>query len=128
MGEAINWSPGVTLEAVEQQVIEKAFIHYQRNKSVTARSLGIAVRTLESRISAYEQQRADESIAKVERKQERDFQLQRARGIIPPTSERIRLEPSSDPSQESALSMHERGEVQKVLSDKAPHGSIRRKG
>lgn len=54
MNEAINWSPGVTLEAIEKEVILKAFRFYRGNKTATASSLGIAVRTLDNKLEKYE--------------------------------------------------------------------------
>ena len=54
MNEAINWSPGVTLENVEKQVILAAFRHFRGNKTVTANALGIAIRTLDNKLEKYE--------------------------------------------------------------------------
>ncbi len=77
----INWSPGVTLDEVEEQVIRKAFTHYRGNKTTTANSLGISIRTLDSRLEKY----ALEEKKRVEKEEmlqrERDAFLMRARGI-----------------------------------------------
>ena len=49
----INWQPGITLEEIEKQVILKALEFYQGNKTKTALSLGIAVRTLDNKLEKY---------------------------------------------------------------------------
>jgi len=53
MNLQVFWSPGMTLEGLSDQVIEKAFQFYNQNKTVTAQSLGITVRTLENRMEKY---------------------------------------------------------------------------
>jgi len=50
----IAWQPGLTLEDIEKATILKAFRFYQGNKTKTANSLGIAIRTLDNRLAAYE--------------------------------------------------------------------------
>lgn len=55
----ITWSPGHTLDSLEKQVIEAAWTYYRKNKSLTASSLGITVRTLENKLKQYEQEDAD---------------------------------------------------------------------
>jgi DNA-binding NtrC family response regulator len=50
----IGWQPGITLEQVEKQVIEKAYKFFQGNKTKTADALGIAVRTLDNKLAVYE--------------------------------------------------------------------------
>lgn len=49
----IIWSPGVTLEQIEKQVILKAFSFFDCNKTRTADALGIAVRTLDAKLEKY---------------------------------------------------------------------------
>lgn len=51
--EYSEWSPGVTIEQIEEGVIKKALRFYQGNKTKTAQSLGIAVRTLDNKLSKY---------------------------------------------------------------------------
>lgn len=53
MTDLIIWSPGVTLEHIERQVIEKALAFYKGNKSATASALAVAVRTLDRKIELY---------------------------------------------------------------------------
>lgn len=49
----IHWQPGVTLEVLEQEAIEAAFKFYQNNKTATANSLGISIRTLDAKLEKY---------------------------------------------------------------------------
>lgn len=49
----MNWMPGMTLASVERAIIEKAFRFYDGNKTRTAQSLGIAIRTLDNRLEEY---------------------------------------------------------------------------
>jgi len=77
----ISWTPGVTIEALEEQVIMKAIAHY-RNKEVAAAALGIARRTIDYKLEKYaEEQRARDEIS-AEQKRKDDEHLQRARGIF----------------------------------------------
>lgn len=48
-----EWSPGVTLDELEKAVIEKAMRYYEGNKTRTASSLGIAIRTLDNKLARY---------------------------------------------------------------------------
>jgi hypothetical protein len=50
----LSWQPGQTLEQVEKAIILKAFRFFQGNKTRTANALGIAIRTLENKLSSYE--------------------------------------------------------------------------
>lgn len=49
----ILWTPGVKLEEVEKQVILRAMAFYRGNKTQVASSLGIAIRTLDTRLEEY---------------------------------------------------------------------------
>ncbi len=53
MNNSIEWYPGITLEMIERQAIEIAFQHFHGNKTTTAQALGIAIRTLDSRLQKY---------------------------------------------------------------------------
>lgn len=48
------WQPGLTLERVEKQAIEEAMVFYRGVKAHVAKSLGIGVRTLDSKLEQYE--------------------------------------------------------------------------
>lgn len=47
------WQPGMSLEDVERDAILKAFEFFRGNKTQTANSLGIAIRTLDSKLDKY---------------------------------------------------------------------------
>jgi transcriptional regulator with PAS, ATPase and Fis domain len=49
----IAWQPGMTLEDMEKQIILKAFRFFNKNKTQTAKSLGIAIRTLDAKLDKY---------------------------------------------------------------------------
>jgi len=51
----INWTPGLTLKELEKQVILKALKWYGNNKTKTAESLGISVRTIDNKLKGYEE-------------------------------------------------------------------------
>lgn len=50
---AVTWQPGFTLAHMEKQVVLAAFRFYHGNKTRTAQSLGIAIRTLEAKLESY---------------------------------------------------------------------------
>lgn len=50
----INWVPGLTLDAIEKHCIIKAYEFFRGNKTVTANSLGISIRTLDNKLERYE--------------------------------------------------------------------------
>lgn len=80
--EMISWSPGVTLEQIEKDVILRAFRFYRGNKTTTATSLGISIRTLDHKLEKYEndgrkQKERDELV-----RAERDRFAARQRGFV----------------------------------------------
>lgn len=118
----INWTPGQTLEDVEEIVIKKAFIHFNKNKTATARALGISLRTLDNKFEKYadddrKRKETDERDAK-ERREWKD----RAKGI-PPRSEESQnstnagngVESTKESSSQSSLPLQKSEEVQDVL-------------
>ncbi len=48
------WTPGRTLADIEKEVILHAHKFYGYNKTKTAQSLGIAIRTLDAKLAQYE--------------------------------------------------------------------------
>jgi hypothetical protein len=54
-GNTMIWSPGITLESIEKQVILIAFRFFRGNKTQTAQALGIAIRTLDAKLEQYQQ-------------------------------------------------------------------------
>jgi hypothetical protein len=77
----ILWTPGMTLEQIEKHVIIKAFRHYQSNKTATAKSLGISVRTLDTKLQQYDLEEKEKADKEYERRQEQEDFLARSRGL-----------------------------------------------
>jgi transcriptional regulator with PAS, ATPase and Fis domain len=48
-----GWSPGMKLDDVEKETILAAYQYYHQNKTQTAASLGIAIRTLDYKLAKY---------------------------------------------------------------------------
>jgi len=145
LNSPIQWSPGVTLDAIERQVILKAYRFFRFNKTATANALGIAIRTLDNKLERYEYD--DKERAKLDAEQaerNRDF-LNRQRGIprpsindspeereaqrkalLPGADARMRLEPAPEAIAQSPVSLPERTQVQTVLSGQTPSRHSRR--
>lgn len=47
------WTPGMSLEAVEKEVILQALKYFKGNKTATYNALGIAPKTLDSKLEKY---------------------------------------------------------------------------
>lgn len=124
----IQWSPGVTLEQVEEQVIRHAYKFYQRNKSATARALDISIRTLDSKLEKYENDdQARKQRDEQNRKRDIDW-LARHRGVaasnaiagaaatdLPNAAAGVYVESASQDSAEQPLPVSQPEKVQKVL-------------
>jgi hypothetical protein len=127
MNEVINWSPGVTLEHIEKQAILLAFRFYRGNKTATANSLGIAVRTLDNKLEKYEADgKAEKERQENESARRKEF-LARQRGIQPSIDPEkvvsgpvagIHSQPIAETPSESEMPMPKRKEVQGVLPAK----------
>lgn len=130
MSDVIIWSPGVTLEAIEKQVIFKALRFYQDNKTTTADALGIALRTLHVKLEKYREEDKIEGIKDDEFRREQADRLNRHR--YGQTGEAAKSQdfyrPSTGPRVESApqlaaqhaVPVQERAQVQNVSSESAP--------
>lgn len=124
----VQWSPGVSLEQMEKQIILAAFRFYRGNKTTTAQSLGIAIRTLDSRLEKYEKDDADRVVKEKERESDREEFLKAQRGLPsswkPKTSSSVRVpvESLEDLPKEQAMSVPVREEVQKLSLATAPTG------
>ena len=83
----VVWNPGLSLAAIEKEIIQRAYEHFQKNKQQTAQSLGIAVRTLEYKLQQYDEElqrfKQDEEIRK-QRAQEQLLQARFGRAYQPP--------------------------------------------
>ena len=135
MTESIQWSPGVSLEEIEKQVILKAFAHYRRNKTVTSNALGIAIRTLDHKLEKYEYDKLEQDKKDAEYRARREEFLIKSRGNPPnnigaiySTSGHIesqggvRMESVVNSSSQHAVSMPERKEVQGMLPESTSKG------
>lgn len=127
--EMIFWSPGVTIDEIERQVILKAYKFYQNNKTTTASALGIAIRTLDSRLEKYksDDEQRDKQVTE-QRAREADYQ-RRARGLpstVSSASAGSRVESPTQASSESQVPVSQRQEVQKVLPQPSAQGHSRR--
>ena len=133
----IFWMPGMTLEALEQAVIQKAYRFYRNNKTATAQALGISVRTLDNKLERYEMTAIEGEAAHDARKLESDRQLARARGLAPvtetvqvpsvATAQGLHVQPPSQTTAESAVSMSKRPEIQEVSPRQAIAGGSNRR-
>lgn len=81
MNVSVFWTPGVSLEAMEEQIIKAAFKYYRQNKSATSASLGISVRTLENKLAKYQEQLEFAEQKKVEAKSRQEEFMRRQRGL-----------------------------------------------
>lgn len=141
MNSQIIWSPGVTLEEIEKQVIVRAFSHFHKNKTATAQALGIAIRTLDARLEKYEKDEKDANERRDEERRQRQDFLAKSRGApqVPYTgvvetdeklrdeaARRIHMEPAADVGEKSQLPLQERREVQTVLPSNTPPNNPRR--
>lgn len=119
------WAPGITVEIAEKMVIQQALKYYRGNKTQTAGSIGIALRTLDSKLEKY---KADDEQDR--RRQEQEFDRQkdyqkRARGLSG-ASTGVCMEPASKVAAQSKVSMFEREEIQEVLPEQTSEGSSKR--
>ena len=139
MNNMIVWSPGVTLENIEKQVIVKAYDYFKKNKTSTSIALGISIRTLDSKLEKYkdDDRIAAEKLADTN-KRNADY-LRRARGIVGQSISLkeaeamlsgphagIRLEPAAQAAAQPSMPVPERAQVQKVLSGQTAQGGPRR--
>ncbi len=134
MNSMITWSPGVTLDDVEKQVIVMAYRFYRNNKTQTASALGISIRTLDSKLEKY----GNDERAIADRKEaDRISRIEwdrKNRGIAPAQAAsegapvfhrpvtRVRLEPALQSTPKPTLPVSERPQVQNVLPKQAAQG------
>lgn len=112
------WNPGLTLEELEKQAIEKAFRFYQGNKTHTANALGISIRTLDAKLEKYEHDR--------EELQKRTDVEERARKERLEAERRISDKPIAQAPEEHVVSLPVGKEVQGVPPGPARKGNQRR--
>jgi len=136
----VYWSPGMSLEILEQMVIQKAFKHYHGNKTATANSLGIAIRTLDAKLEKYEMDEIEREEQNADRRRDRELQLARARGINPANQaiagagiqagiqarEGFHAQPIANAPAQQPVSVSVGSEVQEVLPKKVASGNTRK--
>jgi len=139
----ILWTPGISLDAMEKLIILEAYRIYHKNKTATANSLGIAIRTLDQRLERYELEEERERQRLENVRNTRTEQLSRARGNPPnnigmpynPLFEGaqrqalgneahtgVRLESIANSSSKHELPMQKREEIQTLPSKSSPPG------
>lgn len=129
------WSPGVTLEAIEKQVILKAFQFYRGNKTQTSIALGISIRTLDNKLAQYKEESSQQQEREdAQREREADFQ-RRSRGLAKTpissvqTKNGEQLESVKDVPEKSPMPLSERKKVQDLPPRQAtPSGDTRTSG
>lgn len=148
-----SWMPGKTLEQIEKEAIQQAFKFYQGNKTQTAASLGIAIRTLDSKLEKYEAERIDHEKRMKDADEREKLFRDRSRGNVAAinaaanssirshsqptqeartiqngdgTSSGLRMESSQEVTSEHAMSMSKREEVQGLSSRPASSSNTKR--
>lgn len=97
----LTWQPGMTLEVIEREAILQAFRFYNKNKTATAQALGMAIRTLDSKLERYGQDdRTIDSGRNQRDADKRAFDLRR-RGLDANGNFTIGKAPSSGPALEA---------------------------
>ncbi len=135
----MQWIPGQRLEYVEQIAIQEAYQFYRGNKTQTAASLGISINTLNTKLEKYLADERDRKLAQERYREQQDEFTRRARATaaqfvigsnVPSPharpSEGFHVESFAQIPSEQSMSMSERPQVQKVLSNKAPGSSDKR--
>jgi hypothetical protein len=132
MNQPIIWTPGVTLEAIEKQVIKAAYAFYKGNAAQTAIALGVSDKTIRNKLEEYEKDDKRRQTAQDAERAERVRQINRSRGLADDTPygsgtmlsayAGIRDEPTSQVPAQQPVPVPESEEIQSVLPVKASHG------
>jgi hypothetical protein len=131
----IPYSPSLTLEAVEKEVILRHYAFYHENKTQTAAALGITARTLYDKLEKYAEDEKEEEKRRAEKQRQTDEFIRRSRGSIgapyysptdparvDETRPRIRMEPAESAPAKQGVPLPQREEVQGVLPEPASRG------
>lgn len=129
MDTSVLYTPGMSLDQLEKLAILRCYHFNQNNKTATAGSLGISIRTLDNKLARYKEDEDVYERSREDRAERSRRLLQEARGFAPvqeeasPTKD-VKTSESSYISAESAenqykpqseLPVHEREEIQDVL-------------
>lgn len=79
--QRVYWMPGMSISAVESQIIRAAMDYFKQNKTSTAKSLGISIRTLDAKLDKMRLEDEAEEQRKMEAQRKREDFLNRSRGI-----------------------------------------------
>lgn len=148
MDNLIAWTPGMSLASVEKQAILAAFRYYRGNKTLTANSLGIAIRTLDNKLDSYKvDQKSEEERAQHDNIRSQAFlnrqrfgaaagtpighqngqSVERPQTISNGSEAGLRMEPVTPIAEESGVPMPVGSEVQKVLPAHAAKSGAKRR-
>ena len=114
MIRSVVWSPGVTLDAIEEQIIKNAYAHFRNNKTAAAQSLGIDVKTIHNKLDRYAAEELKHKERFDEDQRKRTEFLARCRGVLPP-SERMEPKPIEDITPGQEMPMPESQDIPGVL-------------
>lgn len=106
----IYWQPGMTIDQLEKQVIRKALVYFQGNKTKTADSLGIAIRTLDNKIEKYQEEEDAFQRRSVEASRNQFEMLQRQQG----KSVGVQTESTLETPAQQPMPVQQREEIQKM--------------
>ncbi len=107
------WQPGKTLEDAEKDIILEALRFYGNNKSMTSRSLGICVRTLDNKLEQYGR---------------KEIEPEKRQTIGPDTSSGLHVESVAYDAEKQSLSMQKRQKVQEVPPQQPAESRPNKKG
>jgi hypothetical protein len=126
----IQYEPGMTIDSAEQEIIEQAFRFYRNNKIQTCASIGISLRTLDTKLETYERIRNERGLQDTKLEAERANFLERARGTAPSgyANERPRVESTPQFPTEQPVPVPEQKEIQEVLPEHTSKGGRKRTG
>lgn len=75
----VTWQPGMTLSYLEKLAIKASMRFHQNNKTATANSLGICVRTLDNKLASYVDEDKKEQDGNAKDRTDREKELDRHR-------------------------------------------------
>jgi len=117
----MKWFPGLTIERAEKMCIEQAMEFYHGNKTLVSKSIGIAIRTLDSKLEQYAKENKEMDAKDEERKRKEDEFSLRSRGLLQ-TQSRPQVEPPNEIGKKQTVPLYVGKEVQKVPSKPSPSG------
>jgi len=118
----MTWSPGVTIEDLEKEAVIKAFRFYNQNKTHTANSLGIAIRTLDSKLEQYGIIKTEETTVPTTAGTDKTNEQNDDKAET-----RLSIQPAIENTKEHALPMSEQKEVQGLPFKQIAKNSRKRK-